>query len=178
MASMMALPFPTLFRLPMFTPLYTERELVDPGARWLHKPFMQLGLLAAQTWLVDEFQRRSGLDCDIVCPVGDVVSKNLSSHRATVAFRCVQESLTNIARHADASHVTIDMIRQNDILSLSIADNGKGFDSADVMSRPSFGLWGMRERVQAQGGQLSVTRRPGADTTIDIQLPLNKEQTP
>ncbi|MGE5452099.1 MAG: PAS domain S-box protein [Acidobacteriota bacterium] len=144
----------------------------------LRPAVLDLGLLAAVEWLVDEYQRRCKLACEIVCPAGDAVSQYLSPHLVTVAFRCVQESLTNIARHAHASRVTIGLIRQNDVLSLSITDNGKGFDSADVMSRSAFGLRGMRERVQAQGGQLSVISRHGAGTTIDIQLPLNKEQTP
>ncbi|HET8870605.1 MAG TPA: PAS domain-containing sensor histidine kinase, partial [Aquabacterium sp.] len=144
----------------------------------LRPPVLELGLYAGVEWLVEEFQRRCGLDVDLDCSQGDAISARLSPDLATVAFRCVQESLTNITRHAQASHVDIRMSCQNDKLFLRIVDNGVGFSPSAVLARQAFGLKGMRERVQAWGGQMLIISQPGAGATIDIQLPLNKEQTP
>ncbi len=144
----------------------------------LRPPVLELGLYAGIEWLVEEFQRRSGLECDLICPEGDAISQRLSPQMATVAFRCVQESLTNVMRHAQANHVTIRLSCQNQRLFLRIADNGVGFKPAAALSKQAFGLMGMRERVQTCGGQMLIISQPGAGTTIDIQMPLNKETTP
>ncbi|MDE2433845.1 MAG: PAS domain S-box protein [Burkholderiales bacterium] len=144
----------------------------------LRPPVLELGLFAGVEWLVEEVQRRCGLDIDLECSQGDAISARLSSDQATVIFRCVQESLTNVMRHAQASHVDITMNCQNDKLYLRIVDNGVGFLPATVLARQAFGLKGMRERVQAWGGQMLIISQPGAGATIDIQLPLNKELTP
>lgn len=154
--------------------------VVRQVAGHLRPPVLELGLYAGVEWLLEEFQSRCGLDIDLDCPQGDAISTRLTPDLATVAFRCLQESLTNITRHAQASHVDIRLSCQNEKLLLRVADNGVGFVPSAVLARQAFGLRGMRERVQACGGQMLIISQPGAGATIDIQLPLtlNKEQTP
>lgn len=152
--------------------------VVRQVAGHLRPPVLELGLYAGIEWLVDEFQRRGGIECDLICPEGDAISQRLSPQMATTAFRCVQESLTNVMRHAQANHVSISVSCQNQRLFLRIADNGVGFKPAAALSKQAFGLMGMRERVQTCGGQMLIISQPGAGTTIDIQMPLNKETTP
>lgn len=90
-------------------------------------------------------------------------------------YRLVQESLTNIVRHASASHITLELHRRQqedeDYLELSIRDNGLGF-SQHGESAGGFGLIGMRERVNALGGQFQIQSAPGTGTWVDVTIPL------
>lgn len=94
---------------------------------------------------------------------------------ATVVFRVVQESLTNVARHANAHTVSVILSQQNEQSVLEIRDDGDGFDQAQIKSG-SFGLLGMRERVLAIGGQLHIDTAPGEGTRIIASIPLNIER--
>jgi signal transduction histidine kinase len=87
--------------------------------------------------------------------------------------RLVQEALTNIRKHANASEVSITMIDTGREMRVTIADNGVGFDPRESGRRdfPRFGLATMRERAEASGGTFSIVSRPGAGTTIEVTLP-------
>jgi signal transduction histidine kinase len=91
---------------------------------------------------------------------------------ATAIFRVVQESLTNVVRHAQASEVTISL-RCGDRLLLRVEDNGRGFNPAVVRKLPGLGLLGMRERILALGGTLKIDSELGIGTTLAIELPLS-----
>lgn len=90
----------------------------------------------------------------------------------TTAYRIVQESLTNVARHAEASEVTIRVWVDGDALAVSIEDDGKGFDPESVGPRRR-GLVGMRERVELLDGAHSITSAPGKGTRIEVSLPMS-----
>ena len=130
---------------------------------------LDLGLVPAIEWLIEDFVERYFIESRF-----DVLNEdiNLDDTRATAVFRVVQESLTNVARHADASEVAVVLRQKDGQLSLSICDNGGGFDSALIRAQPGFGLMGMRERMLALGGTLHIDSRPGAGTTVVIQLPM------
>ncbi len=90
-------------------------------------------------------------------------------------FRVVQESITNALRHASAHQIEVRIVRDARGVSLSIRDDGRGFDpialaSADLAGH--LGIIGMRERVRARAGAFQVTSRPGAGTTVEIELPI------
>lgn len=126
-----------------------------------------LGFAAAAGWYVDQFSARTGLPVALILPAdapeqGDVV--------ATALFRVLQESLTNVARHARATHVDVRLSFLNEIWTLSIRDDGIGFVQESVR-RGGLGLIGMRERVQILGGQFSVTTAPGEGTAVEVILP-------
>lgn len=115
--------------------------------------------------LTEEFHRATGVvpDCQIH------LSKSLSNQVSEVVYRVVQEALTNMLKHANATEVKIDIHSTDTGLSLSVEDNGKGFE---VDTNPSgFGLQGMRERVVALGGQLTIISKPGSGCRITIFFP-------
>lgn len=127
-----------------------------------------LGLRAALEHLVQQFGERCGIDCVFHA---DRDEYELDSDRSIAVFRLVQEALTNISRHARASHVDIRMEEVEDELHLLIQDDGVGFDSH--ARRKGFGLLGMSERVNMLGGEMNVDSRRGV--RISVILPLNDD---
>lgn len=133
---------------------------------------IDLGLLPAIEWLAEDFAARWEIECVVECADSDIPVNDLL---ATTAFRVVQESLTNIARHAEASSVHIALRRDHRVLRVIVHDNGRGFDTAAVGRKKAFGFFGMRERVLSVGGSVTVESAPGAGTTVSITLPLRSE---
>lgn len=130
-------------------------------------PLKGKGLEEAIALLLQEFQRTTGIqpNCAIALHSG------LSNQANTILYRIVQEGLTNICKHAQASAVTIQLQQIDNTLCLSLHDNGKGFQ---VDENPSgFGLQGMQERVATLGGQLEITSKPGAGCLVKASLPIN-----
>jgi signal transduction histidine kinase len=128
-----------------------------------------LGLSAAVEWQVRDFQAHAKIPCHASVaeeeqPVGRAT--------ATAAFRILQESLTNVLRHAQATRVEVALRQEAGQCVLTVADNGRGI-RPEVLTDPlSIGLAGMRERAGLLGGQLAIRSQPGAGTTIEVRLPL------
>ncbi|WP_114811146.1 MASE4 domain-containing protein [Paraburkholderia kururiensis] len=140
------------------------------------RPLMldDLGFAAATQWLVENFEKRYRIGCILhIEPSG----LTLAEPYATAVFRIVQESLTNIARHAQASHAEVDLRHRDGTLALTIRDDGAGFDSASARKPGSFGLVGLRERAYLVGGTLRIETSPGKGTRIEVQLPLDAAAT-
>ncbi|MCW5623229.1 MAG: PAS domain-containing protein [Burkholderiales bacterium] len=130
-----------------------------------------LGPIAAIEWYADERLRKAGVPVEVVLGPG-VADTVLDGERASALFRVGQEAITNIARHADATRVTITVDRDEAGLSIEIEDDGRGLPD-DLAARPrSFGLIGMHERVRYFGGQLLVERLPAGGTRVAVQMPL------
>lgn len=127
-----------------------------------------LGLPAALEWLAKGFQQKSGIPCDIDLDE----SLELESSASTALFRICQESLTNVARHSEASRAKVSLKREGPTVALTISDNGRGVTAEDTERTTSFGFIGMRERARGLGGQLTVTGSRGKGTTITVSLPL------
>jgi PAS domain S-box-containing protein len=126
------------------------------------------GLLAAIDWQLREFGERSGLATTFEAALEELP---LPPETATAVYRVFQESLTNIARHAHASLVTVSAQTHGDDFLLEIRDDGQGFDP-DAAGRPrSLGLAGMHERVQAFHGRLEIDSQPGQGTAIRVFVP-------
>jgi two-component system sensor histidine kinase UhpB len=130
-----------------------------------------LGLGAAIEWLVERFEQQSGIICEAL--VIDEEHWPTDERIATAIFRIVQEALTNITRHAEASQVMVEIIRLGNNFLVQVHDDGKGFDLEDSLKKKRFGLLGIRERVNMLGGQLYVVSRPGAGTSLHVRLPDN-----
>jgi PAS domain S-box-containing protein len=128
----------------------------------------QLGLLAALEWLAEDFQVRSGVEVGVTLPG---IEPELPPEVQTQLFRCVQEAFTNVARHAAASRVELEVAADPDGVTVSVTDDGRGFDTASVPER-SLGLVGMRERARLVGGELLLESGPGEGTRITVRLPL------
>jgi len=129
----------------------------------------QLGLAAAIEWLGQEFSGRTGLEVAMdICAESIPIPDDLGSS----AFRILQESLTNVARLAGASRVTIKLGHTQDLLTLEVADDGVGMPSGRLEGTASLGLVGMKERAVACGGELTIVGQPGGGTTVTLRVPL------
>jgi len=98
--------------------------------------------------------------------------ESLSQEAAIALFRVVQEGLSNIIRHAEAKLVRLELGGSDSHCTVTLADDGCGFDPGDPKFRWSHGLMGMRQRVQVLGGRLEIESRRGAGTTLLVQIPL------
>jgi ligand-binding sensor domain-containing protein/signal transduction histidine kinase len=128
-----------------------------------------MGLLAAIEWLAQEFQNHSGIACECYLTANEV---NLERERATAVFRIVQESLTNVMRHAKATRVTITFEKEASHYLLEVKDNGRGVQPSDLRKRTSFGVLGMQERAHVFRGSLTLAGEPGKGTTVRVKIPL------
>jgi len=130
-----------------------------------------LGLPAAIEWQADDFQKRSGIRCQAVIRSADGgIDKDL----ATAVFRIFQETLTNIARHAKATHCKVTLSESDAELCLEVEDNGIGITSWQIDDPRSFGIIGMRERAHLWGGTVAVRANKPAGTLVRVLIPLNK----
>jgi signal transduction histidine kinase len=132
-----------------------------------------LGLGPAVRWYADTHVRAAGLRVDV--HVGEIGNR-LAPEVETVAFRIVQEAVTNTLRHAQARHMEIRVDRRGDFLLVMVRDDGSGFEVTDPGPRPTLGLAGMRERAQLVGGTLQVLSVPDVGTTVLARLPLHEAQ--
>ncbi len=126
------------------------------------------GLLAALEWQLEEFQRRTGVQCKLHSTMAYV---NLDEERSIAVFRIFQESLTNVARHANATKVTATLYKEADSLVLKVEDNGKGISEDDIHNVKSVGLVGMRERALFLRGTVNFSGEPSKGTTVSLQFP-------
>jgi signal transduction histidine kinase len=129
----------------------------------------QIGLAAALEWQGQEFRARTGIEVVVEQACNGIpIPDDLGSS----AFRIVQESLTNVARHAKATHVTIRVGQTDTLLTLEVSDNGVGCAAACLDGTKSLGLVGMRERALACGGEFSIFGKPGQGTTVRLRVPV------
>ncbi len=127
-----------------------------------------LGLGAALQWQAEEFQKRSGIKCEVTLKPYNITADR---DQATVLFRIFQEALTNVLRHSKATNVKAVLTEQDNSIMLQIADNGVGFTVEQLSKANSFGLVGMRERVHICNGELRISGRPNEGATITALIP-------
>jgi PAS domain S-box-containing protein len=145
-------------------------QLVRDVATALRPPILDAGIASAIEWQARRFEARTQIPCLVQVPdnlpaLGDATAIGL--------FRILQESLTNVMRHAEAHTVEMALSLDDGVLCMSISDDGKGFDQ--TAERPaSFGLVGMRERVLIMGGRLHLDSTLGEGTTLRIYIPLEQ----
>lgn len=157
--------------------LNDTREL----SRLLRPPVLDdLGLLAALSWLQRTLKQRVNLEVNI--SESGIDDQRLDADIETLVFRVVQESLTNIVKHAGVSEASVTLRREGDFLFVTIEDEGKGFDTEARMalggSNDSSGLRGMRDRVALFGGTLSVKSGENTGTKLAMQVPLPENTEP
>lgn len=128
-----------------------------------------LGLLAAIEWQAEEFQNRMGINCQCYLTVEEIT---LPPDHNTAIFRIFQESLTNIAKHSNATKISIEFRKDDNYYVLEIKDNGKGISEEDKMKNNSFGLIGIRERTHLFGGSADITGIAGKGTTVSVKIPV------
>ncbi len=129
-----------------------------------------LGLTEALDWQSAEFEKRYDTKIRFTPPYAEL---NVSPAIATGLFRIYQESLTNIARHANAKKILASLERMDDMLILRVTDDGMGFDTVAIAGKGTFGLLGIRERTLMMGGNCTIFSQPGKGTAITISIPMD-----
>ena len=139
------------------------------------RPLMldDLGLLDAAAWLVEDFSQRSGIHCDIQMPAADTALPDIDRSLANTTYRVLQESLTNVSRHARARNAWVALDINANAIRLEVEDDGRGIAPEDLVKIKSLGLKGMRERVLHAGGTLEIGRAPRGGTRICVRVPLH-----
>ncbi|PKN96586.1 MAG: hypothetical protein CVU43_19910, partial [Chloroflexi bacterium HGW-Chloroflexi-5] len=133
-----------------------------------------LGLIAALEWQLAEFTNRTAIPHEFTTTFEYIA---LDEHTAVAVFRIFQEALTNVVRHARATKVTVDLregeksLFTADSFVLEISDNGRGITREELLNRDSLGLLGMKERVLAFGGDISIYGEPGGGTSLVLKIP-------
>jgi PAS domain S-box-containing protein len=129
----------------------------------------ELGLEAAVEWQAREFHHRTGLSCETTIWPDRIA---VGPEQSTSLFRILQEVLTNVARHAQATHVHIRLEESGEHVSLQVRDNGRGITDVEQSGPKAFGLLGMRLRAQQQGGEFDIQGTLGTGTTVTVRIPL------
>lgn len=159
----------------LMTEVDTLAHLVTAGIQAMRRTVAELrpslldevGLTFAIERYVQEFEKNTGIECDLRLPEEELT---LDGNQSTAIFRIIQESLTNVAKHAKASRVSIVLSEWDTSLVLTVRDNGKGFD-LNAQQAKSFGLLGIRERAAMVGGKAQITSAAGKGTTVRVSLP-------
>ena len=138
-------------------------------ARDLRPSILDFGVVAAIEWQTQDFRRRLGIDCHIICTEGDI---ELDPDVAMAVFRIFQETLTNISKHAVATRVQVNIGTRDGWVVLQVADNGRGMARQDLLKPRSFGIRGMLERARYFGGEVDVKGAHGHGTTVTVRIPL------
>jgi signal transduction histidine kinase len=128
-----------------------------------------LGLDAAIDDLVKDFQERSGIACNLEME-GEPFELETAKRQAV--YRIVQEALTNVMRHAEASEVDVVVRREGSHLHVEIRDDGRGMDEAAEVRTDSYGLTGMHKRAEICGGSMTIRTKPGEGTVITLEVPI------
>jgi signal transduction histidine kinase len=127
-----------------------------------------MGLAAAVEWVAEEFQARTGTKVQLTLPEVDLT---IGRECATALFRILQEILTNVARHANATQVNVRLVKEQGSLILEVHDNGKGVSKEELSAGRSLGILGMRERALLLGGKLAISGAPAFGTTVTVRIP-------
>jgi len=134
-----------------------------------------LGLATALRWYVERYTRRTGLKVDIMIDLPDP-DERFSRDVETACFRIAQEALTNVARHARADQVMVQLSKEENTLLLLVRDDGVGFDFQSLRKRGSraatLGLISMQERAHVAGGTIGIDSMPARGTEVRFTLPL------
>ena len=139
------------------------------------RPLMldDLSLADAAGWLVQEFEKRAGVACEVRIADAEALQQ-LPKSVATALYRALQESLTNIARHSDARKAWVTIAVRDGTVHLDVEDDGRGIAPGDLSKARSLGLKGMRERFAYIGGALEISLAPRGGTRLRIRAPLRE----
>jgi PAS domain S-box-containing protein len=129
-----------------------------------------LGLVSAMEWQSDEFQKRFHIKSDIETNLGNV---KINAEKSTAIFRIFQESLTNVLRHSKATAVNTLLSIEDNLLVMTITDNGIGFNETEINKKKSLGILGMKERTIMLGGSYQISSKENEGVTVLVKLPLD-----
>lgn len=149
------------------TTIKSVRDIINN----LRPPVLDLGLPAAFEWQVKEFQRRNSIAC-ILNISGTDAQYKLDDDQATALFRILQESLANVSRHAQANQITISLSQDGGNVLMKVADNGIGLVPNCRRKTHSYGLIGIKERVNTLHGEMTIDSRKNEGTALTVIIPI------
>lgn len=129
------------------------------------------GVTAAIKWHTEEFEKRTGIVCNLKNKAGEII---LDENFSTAIFRIFQEAMTNIARHSKAQNVDILLDANEKYLELNIIDDGEGINEKHLKSHESYGLIGMNERATSFGGELTIKNQNGTHVSLKMPIIINE----
>lgn len=132
------------------------------------------GLIKSIQLYVDDFEKLSNMRCQVKIMNPSLIEMDINKEISITAYRILQEALLNILRHSMATNVIVTINFKDDILKISISDNGCGMDSDVYSKTSSLGILGMYERANLVGGNLIIKSKPGKGTKVIISIPLSK----
>lgn len=152
-------------------------EMIEHSVKRLKKLISELrpevleniGLFSALEWLIEQFSFRSGLKINFKHSFNKI---NLSRDIELNIYRIVQESITNAARHSNATEIEVNIYEKNDYLHISVSDNGSGFNPESLDPLKSIGITGMKERALTFGAELEIKSKTSSGTTVLLKVPL------
>ena len=158
--------------------LYTMHEYIDKTVELVSAITSQLrptildhfGLVPAIEWQAEEFKRRSGIDYTINNELPEI---ELNEQKQIVIFRVFQELFNNIIRHSKATEVNIDLSKEKNNLIMKVEDNGIGIEQEDINSPESFGILGIKERINSINGTVEFTNKESGGTLVTAKAPIN-----
>ncbi len=156
------------------------REMVDATTKMVQrissglrpKILDTVGLAAAVEWHIREFSKRTSIEVQLS---QDETLPSMNEAVTTGVYRIIQEALTNIARHAEATRAEVALRVQDNSLHVEIRDNGKGIDQAMIVHPESLGIMSMQERARMLGGTVAFSSTPGNGTKVVLTAPINGE---
>jgi len=154
--------------------LETVSHAIEASQRVMHNlrpAILEQGLIAALQWMASRFEKRTGIACEFRSRHENL---SLPAGVPLVAYRTVQEALTNVSKHAQASQAHIDLSLAGGVLSLGVRDHGRGLSQDDLAKVRSFGIRGLHERAGTVGGWVDLSSGPGG-TTLILSVPLGSE---
>jgi signal transduction histidine kinase len=131
-----------------------------------------LGLIAAIEWQAQQFAVRTGIACQFDSSLESI---DLDREKAMALFRIIQEALTNILRHSQATRVNIIIEKEDDELTVEVKDNGRGITESEKAGPSSLGLIGMQERAHLINGRIEITGFPGKGTVVTVRVPISNQ---
>ena len=164
--------------------MQTMSQLIDTSVQTVRRistelrpAILDLGLVPTIEWQLQEFQTRTGIESKLISAPEETT---LDADGSTTVFRILQEILTNVVRHAEATQVEVKLEETTAFLTLQVRDNGRGITESEIDSPKSIGLLGMQERARLRGGEVHLQGSPGRGTTVIVRLPLvtvNRQQS-
>lgn len=131
----------------------------------------ELGIVSAIEWQTKQFTDNTGIACERFLPKNEI---ELDPDRSTALFRILQESLTNVARHSNASRVNVILEKDSDQIHLEITDNGKGITNSQINNINSLGILGMKERALVFSGEFIIKSSMESGTTVKVKFPIRR----
>ena len=150
---------------------------IDASKRVMHNlrpSILEEGLVPALQWMARNFERRTGIECVLHAPTD---TPALPPGVPLVAYRTAQEALTNVSKHARATRVVVELALGAGVLSLEVADDGRGMSEEDRAKAHSFGLRGLQERAGTVGGWIDLASGPRG-TSLILSLPIETDEPP